>query len=207
MIRPSEINGVLIEGTDFSGKSTIAQIVTGYLAGSALRRCFLTEHPLVMFIDREARRYDDIATRDKFYTSALLMDLVLLPDHRPDAFVVQDRHWLSQVGRNLFFHRDNTDFPVEEIIANHVPFRYNFYLSSDIASKQHRASCRKANSPRDSLLAANPDIHQRFDEFHRSLFPQKERWQVLDNSNLTAEQAAREIISAIEFSQKRSVSR
>jgi thymidylate kinase len=207
VIRPSEINGVLIEGTDFSGKTTIARIVNGYLTGSVLRRCFLTEHPLVMFIDREARRYDDLETRDKFYTSALLMDLILLPDHRPEAFVVQDRHWLSQVGRNLFFHRYKTDFPVDEIVANHIPFRYNFYLSSDMASRQYRASCRKPNSPRDSLLAANPDIHQRFDEFHLSLLPQQESWHVLDNSSLSAEQTAREIISTIEFSQKRSVSR
>lgn len=198
MARPREINGVLIEGTDFSGKSTVARIIAGCLADAVLRRCFLTEHPLVMFIDLEAKRYDDIATRDKFYTSALLMDLHLLPRHAPNVFVVQDRHWLSQVGRNRFFHPNKVEFPVDEIIANHIPFRFNFYLSSDMASKKHRATCRNPSSPRDRFLANNPEIHQRFDEFHLPLLPQDEHWQVLDNSQLSAEQAAQQILAAIE---------
>lgn len=198
MARLSEIKGVLIEGTDFSGKSTTARIVAESLADAALRRCFVTEHPLVMFIDREARRYDDIETRDKFYTAALLMDLGLMETHLPSNFIVQDRHWFSQVGRNLFFHRDNPTLPVDEIVERHIPFRFNFYLTSDLSSKRNRASRRSSNSPRDSFLAANPKAHQQFDEFHLRLFPASENWQVLDNSNMSPEETARVIISSIE---------
>jgi thymidylate kinase len=193
------INGLLIEGTDYIGKSSIVRFVMDTLVRRGIQschqHCYLCRHPLIDFLESQAKRIDTVIGRDWYYTCAMLLDLFLYQPQ--ESFVVQERHWLSQVGRNEFFH-PGVEFTTSDVLREcHIPFRFQIYLMSDIESKKQRAQSRPPTSPRDRLLAANPTLHQEYDEYVLGILPQHEQWTVIDTSRLNVQEVAKSITDII----------
>jgi thymidylate kinase len=193
------IEGVLIEGVDFVGKTTVSRRLVQALVtegqDAALRQCYMSGSPLVRFLDEEAKRYDSMLVRDRYYSAAIVLDLQLA---RPsDAFLVQDRHWLSQLGRNRFFHPEEALIPAGYLEQTHVPFRHNVLLVCDIQDKHERTEGRAVKSPRDRYLRENPAIHQAYEEFLRSLIPSGEDWIVLDTTGRNVEEVVQELRTSL----------
>jgi hypothetical protein len=191
------IDGVLIEGVDYIGKTSVARRVTELLAESRgaaeLGRCWVGQSGLVTFLEAEAARFDDMLTRDRYYSAALVVDLATLTP--PSTFRVQDRHWLTQVGRNAFFHPGLEIVPAGCFERTHIPFTHNVVLTSSKAAKADRATQREPKSPRDRYLRANPDVHQAYEDFLLTLLPPEENWFVLDTTGKSIDEVAWQLVA------------
>ncbi|HSE18454.1 MAG TPA: hypothetical protein VLB46_15480 [Pyrinomonadaceae bacterium] len=189
------VNGVLIEGVDFVGKTSVASRLVEIMQsdGDVVRtgKCYLRQSALIDYLQDCARLYRTMIDRDMLYTAALLADLAT---YTPDPmFVVQDRHWLTQVGRNRFFHSNRELVPNGTIERLRVPFQYNVFLKCDLKTKLVRGGSRLPNSPRDEYLAAHPTAHQDYEALNLSLIPESESWLIIDTSALTIDEVALQI--------------
>jgi thymidylate kinase len=193
------INGVLLEGVDYVGKTSVAERLAVILneQGASTRsgRCYLQRVPIIEFLEAHAQQCDSMLERDWYYSTAILVDLFSF--RTLEEFTVQDRHWLTQVGRNRFFHKDVEFMPVDLIEERHIPFRFNIMLTSSLEAKMERSQGRPAKSPRDRLLAANPGLHQEYERFLIDLIPKGESWTVIDTTELTIEEVARKVLALI----------
>jgi thymidylate kinase len=196
------INGVLFEGIDYSGKTSVTKALVGRLAERGIaaerRGCYVSRTPLVHMIDRRALLTDSLRDRDVYYSASMLLDLQLM--HReldPDLFLVQDRHWFSQVGRNDFFHAGDEIVDRQLLIEPHVPFRTQVYLWCDVAAKAERVVSRSPKSPRDALLAGDRSLHQAYDDFTRDLLPSDEQWSVIDTSSRSVDEVVDAVINLL----------
>jgi hypothetical protein len=120
-----------------------------------------------------------------------LIDLGLPPLPRPPGYLLQERHALTQIGRNTFFYDDPVRWHVDTIEDLRQRFTAQVYLTSDIAAKRRRARTRPPKSPRDALLANDPALHQHYDDYMRDALPRDEAWLVLDTSHLDVPGVAR----------------
>jgi thymidylate kinase len=195
------INGVLIEGVDFVGKTSAASRLVEVLRSEGRSvesgKCYLRRSPVIDYLEAYAKTYWTMLDRDILYTAALLADLAT---YEPNpTFVVQDRHWLTQVGRNQFFHPTRDLVSEGTIQRLHIPFKHNVFLKCDLRTKLERCRSRPPNSPRDEYLAATPAAHQEFEALNISLIPaETESWLVLDTSDLTVDEVALKIYEYID---------
>jgi hypothetical protein len=192
---PDAIDGVLIEGVDYVGKTTVCGHLAR-LAGAArpvsVGRCYLHRTPLIEFLERAAAGSDDMIVRDHYYTAALVSDIATA--RPPGEYRVQDRHWLTQLGRNTFFHTGPDIVAPGYFLDAHRPFARNVLLTSSVAAKVERAAQRPPKSPRDGYLRAHPEVHQEYETFLRTLLPPAEDWLVLDTTGLPADEVARRVL-------------
>jgi thymidylate kinase len=191
------INGVLIEGVDYVGKTTVALRLGELIAATgqpvSVGRCYVNRTELIEFLEGEASKSDDMITRDYYYSAALVCDLALMT--LPDDYRVQDRHWLTQLGRNAFFHSGNELVPTRHLVEAHRPFARNVLLTSSSAAKVERASRRPAKSPRDRYLMAHPELHQEYELFLTGLLPPAEDWLILDTTSRSVDEVAERILA------------
>ncbi|NTX51176.1 hypothetical protein HUA74_21775 [Myxococcus sp. CA051A] len=195
------IHGLLIEGTDYAGKTTVCKLLGARLTAAGLParlgHCYVFDMPILDHFLAEAKRTPDLLEIDWFYSANILLDLARCHRGLPSGFLVQDRHWLSQVGRNRFFHPDVSGLPSQLIWDEHLPFAFNYYLTSTPKAKRERALLRPSKSVRDTYLRDNPERHQAYDEYLVSLLPAEERWTVVDTSELRPEQVAERIATDV----------
>ncbi|WP_315792652.1 MULTISPECIES: hypothetical protein [unclassified Bradyrhizobium] len=180
------LNGIVIEGTDFVGKTTLANNLLGCLARFGLnafhRKCFLSKEPIIQFLSApsEGRSLEE---SDWMLTAAYLLD-----DINPrelDNFAIQERNWISQVARNRFFHGEKFVEYSRRIEQRHYQFSTQIYLHSCIDAKRARAASRPPKGTRNALLSSDPVLHQEFDEFSMSILPKNEQWLIVDTSSLS----------------------
>ncbi len=195
------IHGILVEGTDYAGKTTVCALVARLLGAAGARarvgHGYLNEGPIFEFFSAEAKRSRDLLQIDWFCSLNMLMDLADCRRQPPERFVVQDQHWLSQVGRNRFFHEDAPGLPTQRIWDEHLPFAHQFYLTSDMPTKRARCRLRPVKSARDAYLRAHPGAHQAYDESMLALLPRDEAWTVIDTSALSPYEVAARIMAAV----------
>ncbi len=198
-----DLAGILIEGSDYAGKSTVARLLVNQLRLEGVTvttgKCYLTSNPVVTFLDEEARRYDDLLVRDKYYSAAIVCDLECARESPAVDFRVQERHWLSQLARNLFFHPTLRLLPDGYLEQRHLAFATQIMLFSDRASKRRRCHSRPPASPRDRLLLADAGLHQAYDEFIKSLLPVTEKWSIIDISDASPEEVVEELHQRVSF--------
>jgi thymidylate kinase len=190
------INGVLIEGVDFVGKTSAVSRLMEMMQSEGRSvesgKCYLRRTPVIDYLEAYAKSFWTMIDRDILYTAALLADLAT---YKPSPeFVVQERHWLTQIGRNQFFHPNRELVSRDTIERLRIPFEHNIFLKCDLKTKLTRCRSRPPDSPRDEYLAANPDAHQDFEALNISLIPAgTESWLILDTSDLTIDEVASKI--------------
>lgn len=198
------IPGLLIEGTDYSGKTAVSDELARLMRerGYAVRRraCFLHAHPIIdglLALAKASQRMDE---RDVCYTASILLDMTLPRLPAATGYLLQERHVLTQIGRNTFFYDDDVRWQVAELRRIRRPFSSQVYLTSDLAAKRLRTRSRPPKSPRDALLAGDPQLHQRYDDYLRDTLPAGEGWLVIDTSALGIAEVAGRILAHLEHS-------
>lgn len=190
----NSIHGLLLEGVDYSGKTSVANAVSSLVEASgkevARRNCFVNNHPIMQKLIEQASTSPDMEKRDIFYTSSLLHDLMLPELSLSDHYLIQERHVLTQIGRNLFFHSPGAHWHIDDFWRLRRPFSHQVYLTSDIDSKRTRTRRRPPKSPRDEILANDALLHQRYDDAMLKILPEEERWLVIDTSKLDVQEVA-----------------
>jgi thymidylate kinase len=198
--------GILIEGTDFVGKTTLANSLVSRLKQRGVvaehRKCFLNKSAIVAFLSDFIDGHT-LEERDWLLTAAYLLD-----DACPEqltGFAIQERNWFSQIVRNEFFHGAKFQESTAKIEERHFQFDVQIYLSSNIDAKKRRAAARAPKGPRDQLLAADPALHQRFDDYSLSRLPKNEPWMIIDTSDISPDELCARVLSAAEQVIKRRV--
>lgn len=193
-ISENSIYGVLIEGVDYSGKTSVAKCLCNrllseginarYQHGYLFRSC-----PINKFLTTQSIKADQSTIKDWFNTTSVLIDLLMFPVMQKElltSFIIQDRQWLTALSRQKFYHKEIEFLTPNLIETSHIPFNHNVYLTCSIKEKRKRVKKRPASSLRDQFLIKNIELHQEFDEFIVSnLIPEDERWLVIDTSGLT----------------------
>jgi thymidylate kinase len=196
------VDGLLIEGVDYSGKTSVTDELVRLLARrsqpTVRRACFLNEHPIIDALLSLAKASNSMEARDVCYTSSLLHDLRMPSLPRPAGYLLQERHVLTQIGRNTFFYDDPERWQVPSMQAMRLAFTCQVYLWSNIEAKRSRTRSRPPKSPRDAMLADDPTLHQRYDDVMRGMLPKGERWLMIDTSNSTVEAVAQIVLAHID---------
>jgi thymidylate kinase len=196
------VRGLLIEGVDYAGKTTIMDGLAERLESqrcSVFRRaCFMHEHPIIEALLGLAKASDRMDVRDTCYTSSILLDLTLPPLPSLPGYLLQERHTLTQIARNTFFYDDRVRWQVDTMMRLRRRFTCQIYLTSDLATKRIRTRTRPPKSPRDALLANDPSLHQKFDDFSRNSLPADEDWLIVDTSGRNVPHICRQILDHLQ---------
>lgn len=194
--------GVLVEGVDYSGKTSACSVVERILQSKGMtptrNACFLYDHPIIRRLLALAKTSDDMVFRDTCYTASLLLDLSLTDPLCLGGFRIQERHVLTQIGRNSYFYDDQENWQIDTMRRMRPLFSHQIYLTSNIEAKNSRTRSRRPKSPRDALLAADPGLHQHYDDAMRVSLPPGENWHVIDTSDLTIDQVAQAILKHLD---------
>lgn len=196
------VEGLLIEGVDYAGKTAVTDALMELMLARRYkvyrRACFMHEHPIIDALLALAKTSDRMDVRDTCYTSSLLLDLSMPPLPAPAGYLLQERHVPTQIARNTFFYDDAVRWEVDVLTRLRRRFSSQVYLTSTLATKRTRTRTRAPKSPRDALLAGDPVLHQRFDDFSREQLPTDEDWLIIDTSSLSVAQISHRILDHIE---------
>ncbi len=183
---PKLIPGLLIEGTDFIGKTTLVERILQQHNHHSLqhRKCFLSASPVVRELSSWVDEVD-LERRDYLLTASYFLDS--LEEFDQQRLALQERYWLSQYTRNMFFHREKLGVLSKRILEHHHDFHAKVYLYSNITAKKERSSGRTPKGARDKLLASDPLLHQDFDDFSLEVIKHDKSWHIIDTSEMSRE--------------------
>ncbi|WP_405880992.1 hypothetical protein OG747_21740 [Streptomyces sp. NBC_01384] len=208
MDRPP-VPGILIEGHEYSGKSTLAQRVAdglrlrglavrashGTLTRDPLGRSLLDE-ALTVFEGTEHHEFRHPETWRRFNSrrsAQLILDTELFGElgPGPGEILVQDRYWLPQYAFNQYF-TPAEGYLSEAWTASRVPrFAVQVYLTCDTATRRRRAATRDgdgAKHPLNAFLRRHLDEVAGLDRFTTGLVQDSPHWLVLRSDRLSPEE-------------------
>jgi hypothetical protein len=178
--------------------NALARMLEERSYGVFRRACFIHEHAIIDSLLALAKTSDRMDVRDTCYTSSILLDLSLPPLPSPRGYLLQERHTLTQIARNSFFYENKARWQIDTMMRLRPCFSCQVYLTSDLATKRTRTRTRPPKSPRDALLASDPLLHQKFDDFSRDSLPADEDWLIVDTSGRDVIGIGRQICDYIE---------
>ncbi|MGW2723376.1 hypothetical protein [Streptomyces sp. NPDC001492] len=208
MDRPP-VPGILIEGHEYSGKSTLARGVAdvlrrrgltvrashGTLTGDPLVRSLLDE-ALTVFEGAEHHEFRHPRTWRRFNSrrsAQLVLDTELFRElgPGPGEILVQDRYWLPQYAFNQYF-TPAEGYLSEAWIASRVPrFTVQVYLTCDAETRRRRAATRdgaRAKHPLNAFLRRHLDEVAGLDRFTAGLVEGSPHWLVLRSDRLSPQE-------------------
>ncbi|MET7478630.1 hypothetical protein ABZT17_30290 [Streptomyces sp. NPDC005648] len=205
------VPGILIEGHEYSGKTTLARGVADALMHRGLKvrtaHGTMTHDPLVRSLldealtvfagtDHHGFRHPETWRRFNSRRSAqLLLDTELFwqSEPRPGEILVQDRYWLPQYAFNHYFTPAES-YLSEAWIASRVPkFTVQVYLTCDTATRRRRAAARDgdgalAKHPLNAFLRRHLDEMAGLDRFTTGLVEDSPEWLVLRSDRLSPQE-------------------
>lgn len=196
------IRGILIEGVDYAGKTTLAKYLVDYCSGIGRRvrygKEFICTTLEISSAIEAAGTLNLGFQQDMIFAQATILDLRSYT-HNDDIILIQDRHWISIFGHLSFFYGSEAAAICESLLLAHHPFVCQVYLTSNRESKQARIAACPPRSQLDSLLAKDPELHQRYDDHIRQLLPKNEAWNVLDTTERSVIDVAQKVIEDFEL--------
>ncbi|MBT2896390.1 AAA family ATPase [Streptomyces sp. McG3] len=217
--RHSIVHGVLLEGINYSGKSTVARLLGEKLAMRGhvprQRHCYAVESSISQELQRQAfesvQNWEDRAFPDADLMRAfnirksaqILVDSGLIAesdagaDADAESVIVQDRHWFTQYCSNEFFN------PGEGLLSKpwlrqHAPrFTVQVYLTCSQEERLRRASQR--TGPEKHNLNSYQRAHltelASYDAFCKSLIRNDPAWQIIQTDSVGADVVADTILA------------
>lgn len=193
------INGTLVEGVDWSGKTTLIDKLYGDLNKLNTRvkknKYYLTDNKITNYLVNQGDSLDVGEEQDVLFTLATLFDIQSF--EQENTYILQDRHWLSIHAHNKFFYPNSYIAKADMLKHNHLEFKYNIYLTSDLEEKVKRIQNQPPESGFDKYLAENPHIHQSYDKFWINEIPSNENWLIIDTTDKSKEQVEEESLRFI----------
>jgi hypothetical protein len=211
-----KVQGVLLEGGCFSGKSSVAKALEHLLAAHGLQpqlgHCYVCNdeenvrlHAMALssFADQLPVSFRDPNYFREFnrYRSLNVMHDANLLRHRawpPQIVQVQDRHWFSQHCQNDYFTPDIDSLPLSWRTDSAPRFDLHVFLSISDGALRSRAQ--------RAQRAGEHGVHRHFRRFAteladfeshcRNLWPSDPAWIMLDMDQLSADAAAATICDA-----------
>lgn len=216
------INGILLEGIDYSGKTTVAKLLSqklqerkfnvkighGELAASELNK-FLMQEGLKLLDNHIPAAFPDSRFMEplvKMHIASLMIDSTKTKEtikhlNRQQTFLIQDRYVLTLQCMQKFF-TPNLNLPEQTVITNnYVPFKYNVYLTCDAETRNKRMKNNisiKVPNKIEKYFFAHLDKLQNYDNLCRSMVKDDPTWLVIDTGNLTVEQVADIILEFVD---------
>ena len=194
MTRPY-VHGILLDGHECSGKTTLADLLTTELQarGHAVTRSHgtLTKGGLVDAMLGEAvATFDDAADRpfrdlelwrrfNSVRSAQLVVDAELAARQEPGDVRVQDRYWLTQHSFNSFLTPGEGYLAPEWIRARAPRFTVQVYLTCTPATRRERVAARPAKHAVNTFLHRHLDEIVRLDELTLRQVADDPEWTVL----------------------------
>ena len=216
-----EINGLLLEGGEYSGKTSVANALEKMLTQKGLKitrgHAVLTRSPVIMMLNKEAfrslPRHIPLAFPDKNFfkrfnglrTAQLMLDMVAAQEQLskftgPDTFLIQDRHWHSQKFMNLFFSPGALDGETRWLEAHQIKFKHKVYLTCAHKTRLQRSK----KYPKYGAFAALDEYFlfhvakvDIFDQFCIDLIQKEGGWIIMDTTGKKPEEIAQDILDQI----------
>lgn len=209
------ISGILLDGHECSGKTSLARLIT---AGLHARGCevtqshgTLTKGGLVDAMLREAVAvFDDAADRpfhdlrlwrrfNSMRSAQLVVDAELAAAQGPSApgeVRVQDRYWLTQHSFNTFLTPGEGYLAPEWIRARAPRFAVQIYLTCAPAARRERMAARTgpAKHAVNAFLHRHLDEIVRLDELTTRQVIDDPEWTVLRSDRCTAPELAEQVL-------------
>lgn len=218
------INGVLIEGLDYSGKTTIAKILkkkleeksynirTGHgMLGNSELSVFLASLGYDSLPTEVSKTFPDakiIENKVKLHFAGLIVDKILsnqkLQEYiKQEIFLIQDRYFLTLKCAKMFFI-PNLEIPELKIFEQDlIPFKLNIYLTCNLYTRKKRIQSREKEPDRlEKYLIAHLGELYKYDDLCQSMIKEKPEWYIIDTSNKKPEEIADQILDLIEKVEK-----
>ncbi|WP_128092208.1 hypothetical protein [Streptomyces resistomycificus] len=216
------VPGILIEGHEYSGKSTLAHQVADGLRrrGRTARASHATLTPdpvvrslldeaLTVFAGSEHHDFRHPPTWRRFNalrSAQLILDTELFSrpaaGPQPGEILVQDRYWLTQYAFNQYF-TPAEGYLSKTWVASRVPrFAVQVYLTCDTESRRRRAAARDGNSakhPLNAFLRRHLDDVAGLDRFTARLVQDNPHWLVLPSEGLSPQEMADAVLERFDF--------
>jgi thymidylate kinase len=212
------IHGILLEGINYSGKSTVARLLGERLAARGVpllqRHCYLVESPISAELQQQAfgsvtgwqdRAFPDAELLRSFNvrkSAQMLYDSALAAetDSLDGQVVLQDRHWFTQYCSNEFFN-PGEGLLSKKWVRQHAPrFTLQVYLTCSQDERQRRAGER--TGPEKHNLNSYQRAHLAelglYDELCLSLIKDDPTWRVVHTDDLSVTVVVDEILEAFD---------
>jgi thymidylate kinase len=209
--------GILFEGHECSGKTTVARLVAADLRAAgwnvAQAHATVTTSPLLDAMLGEAvATFEDSADRpfrdprlwrrfNSVRSAQLMIDAEMVAQREPAGpldVLVQDRYWLTQHAFNTFLTPD-ARYLTPEWIRTHAPrFTVQVYLTCDPASRLERTAARRRRPAKhavNAFLQRHMDEIVRLDELTVGQLVDDAEWTVLSSTGGTARALADQILT------------
>lgn len=191
------IRGVLIEGVNAVGKSTVSQKLKEILTKNGIKlelnHIFFSRNPLVKFTWNKSQETENTPEEPYYFGIGTVLDLNLFFP-KSDLFYIQDRNWLSLECWIKFFHPDKQFGPENFLLKNHHRLQWNVFLTASYETVMARNLQRdKKSSHADSILESE-DKFIEYTNFCISKIPANENWIVIDTDDTTPDEVVEQIL-------------
>jgi thymidylate kinase len=209
------IDGVLIEGLNYTGKTTLARAIEQELQarGASVRygKSYLCDEPIVQdlqklafdgLIAEDATGFPDPRLLKSFnaFRSALIMaDSQFSSARRWPGLRVQDRQWFSQLCNNEFFTPGEGFLSAEWIRQNAPRFTVQLYLTCSPQVRLERVKKRPEREPHafNTYLRANVNSFPVFDEASLEILKRCGGFEVVDTDGLDVHAFAQDLADRV----------
>lgn len=190
------INGLLIEGGGYTGKTTVCQLLTERLKKQNIEynHLILGNSSLEKSILKQASRSSNVFESAQLYAASFILDLVNF-EATEDIFYLQDRSWLSILSMNQLFLQDPELFAY--IHENRFAFRWNVLLTVDPEIKKERFLQREKRSIFNQYSQDHPEIQTEINQFILEQIPSDEEWLIIDTSYLSPNEIVEKIMDFV----------
>jgi thymidylate kinase len=214
-------DGILVEGLNFAGKSTLTQELVRRLRARGERaragHCWLLDEPLNREVHDRAfesvSRWEDAAFPDADYmrpfnvyrSAHLLMDTLIATrgtrTAHPAELLVQDRHWLTQYGSNEFFNPGEGLLSRQWIERCAPIFRLHVYVTCSPSVRRRRAESpdTRRHHGLHAYMRAHADRLGAFDELCRGLIGDDPSWIVCSTDDSTPAELATRVLAELDL--------
>ncbi|SDG83684.1 hypothetical protein SAMN05216553_11217 [Lentzea fradiae] len=217
------VQGILLDGHECSGKTTIARLITDGLRargrGVTLSHGTLTKGGLVDAMLREAvatfdgaqdRPFRDPRLWRRFNgirSAQLVVDAELAAERgpaEPGAVHVQDRYWLTQQSFNTFLTPGEVYLAPEWARTRAPRFAVQVYLTCSAAARRERMAARTgpAKHSVNAFLHRHLDEIVRLDELTTRLVADDPEWTVLRSDLCSERELAEQVLGLLDAAER-----
>jgi len=219
------IYGMVIEGQDCSGKSTICDLLKDRLLNMNIDiitgHGTLTQNNFVKFLsgcaynalpdfnncNKHKEQHSTLFNKfNKYSMSELILDLLIFEREEKEnkCFFLQDRYFFSQILFNIIMNKNGClSQEMHMFQSMYRPFLLNIYLTvseSERIDRMHKRSIGRKLDGTDLLFYNHPEIATEMDNIAKQLIKnknQRENWMIIDTTISNPKRIANKILEQL----------
>ena len=191
------LNGILIEGMDYSGKSTVCDLIGETLKDRGFivekNHLYLSDNFIVKFLFNKAILTERSEDYHLLYAAGCLLDQFLFRE-KIGVFYIQDRNWLTHESWASIEFSKSSEVPADYFLKNHRSFKWNVLLTISYEELRERFLQREKKSYLNERIFEDKEFFLNYHEYLISRIPLDENWLILDTSNLIPDEVVKKIV-------------